>query len=292
MPSPLRNNPEVLESYYCHGLDLESHGEEYSCECAFCGEPKFSVNARTGLFQCWACQAKGNPETFIEQLWDAFDKTTTDYSRIAGMRGLEVETVMQWGLVWSPLRRMWMLPGYNVKGEVRNLYRYGLVNGKMRLLATKGMPHALYGVNLYDKSKPNVFLCESWDALSLWEVLRQSRWTDDGPKPTAGNDNLLGDSNVLGLPGTSGFRQQWSQLFAGKIVFLCFDNDHPRVNKKTGAIVPSAGMEGAKRIAGILGGGKQPPSEIRYLHWNPSGEEYYSNELPHGFDVTDALRIW
>ena len=292
MPRPIEErHPEALEPYYCHGLDLQPRGEEYVCDCPICdAEGKFSVNSKTGQAHCWACELRCNAESFAAKLWEKFDKSTTNYQPLASMRGLETTTVMEWGACWSPIRRLWMLPGYNVRGEVRNLYRYAKAGEKMRLMGTKGMAHGLFGVNLYDKNKPNIFLLESWDALMMWEKLRQLRWTDDGYKPTAGNDNVLAEVNVLGLPGATSFRTQWAPLFAGKIVFLCLDNDHPRT--ADGRTIPSAGLSGTKRITSLLLSQKAPPADVRYLHWNSGGEDYHTSELPHGFDVTDAMREW
>jgi hypothetical protein len=48
----------------------------------------------------------------------------------------------------------------------------------------------------------------------------------------------------------------------------------------------TAGFNGMKRAAGILGLAKAKPSRLLYLHWGPDG---YDASHPSGYDVRDAL---
>jgi hypothetical protein len=50
----------------------------------------------------------------------------------------------------------------------------------------------------------------------------------------------------------------------------------------------TAGLNGMKRAAGILGLAKSRPSRLLYLHWGPDG---YDASHPSGYDVRDALTV-
>lgn len=301
-----QDEAKSLEPYLSSGLDLSSSGDEATGECPFCGKPdKFSVNVKTGMYRCWSCatgtaRGGGNAELFVEKLWEQFDQGTSKYDSLARLRGLDAATVMQWGACWSPLLNCWMVPGYNAKGKVRQLYRYVGGGNKHRLLGTTGLPHGLFGVNLYDHGKSTVYLCEGlWDAMALWEVLRAAKWDiGTGCKEQELvatynlKDSLLSDVNVLAVPGCNVFKEQWCSLFGGKDVYLCFDNDHPRKNPKTGRVVPPGVLSGLKRIAGMLAapaGRASPASSIQYLHWGYGTNTYHDRGKPHGYDLGDAV---
>ncbi len=159
----------------------------------------------------------------------------------------------------------------------------------MRLLPTPTLKHKLFGVNLYNKKKSEVFLCEGvFDAMALWETLRTTKRNDKGELISTANPNssLLYEANVLAVPGCKVFFVDWIPLFSGKTVNLVFDNDHPRENPKTGKDIEPAGLSGMQRIAAILNADKKPPLVINYLQW---GEHGYDLDLPSGYDVRDHL---
>jgi hypothetical protein len=276
--------PEKLKPYTFHGVSLTIGETEAQVEeCPFCGEEgKFGVTVSEGLFRCFKCDSRGNAYTFLEKLWDVLDAGTKadKYEELAADRKLLLpDTLIHWGIVWNPRRREWVVPGRNLKGEVRQLYRYARVVRKRLLLATPGIGHQMSGVNLLEKHKPVVYLCEGvWDAMALWELLGQVKRTKEGLAPT-GNPraSLLAEANVLSVPGSSVFAEPWRELFAGKDVALLYDNDHPKEK------VPPAGLKGMERVAGILAGTAR---SVSYLKW---GDRGYTLEKPSGWDLRDAL---
>jgi len=287
----MANQHDPLDPYLCHGLDLTNgDGKEAIGECPFCGKSnKFSVNVDTGKYRCWSCatgtnKGGGNSLVFLERLWEAYDRSTEDYKSLAEKKGLDSATVMQWGACWSYLRNCWMVPGFNERGEVRQLYRYVKVKGgKRRLLSTKGIPHGLFGMNLYDPSRPVIMLCEGvWDAMALWQVLSHTKADRDFEnfEETHNPENsLLNLINVLAVPGCTTFKPQWAGVFSGKDLYLLFDNDYPLPNSTTPAV-----LKGLRRIVNMVGDG---PPNIGYLRWGD--KEYYDKGLPNGHDVRDAL---
>jgi ribosomal protein L37AE/L43A len=291
--------PDTIKPYLFHGVEVQYRAGEKEAvgTCPFCGrEGKFSVNAVTGKWKCWACdggtkKGGGNPLTFLQQLWTRSDELTTNYGELATERRLLYpDTLMSWGVCKSVVDGVWMVPGYAADGTLRQLYRWVTVQGKHKLLPTPTMGHHLHGVNLYSKQKDEVFLCEGpWDAMALWEVLCRVKIDDKGDlHETASKDHCWAASaNVLAVPGCMTFFDSWLKLFKRKTVYLCYDNDHPRMNPKTERMEPPAALRGLQRAASILAHAKEPPEFIRYLRWGEA--EQFDLQRPSGYDVRDLL---
>ncbi len=313
MPKARKRAPDAIQPYIFHGIDLnwQDGDKEALAGCPFCIDGgKFSADLRTGKWRCWKCDETGNAYTFLRKFWTACDKQTTDYREFLLDRKLQhPDTLMAWGVVRSITTGNWLVPGYDAKGELQQLYQRKqiLSRGTWRwvTIPTPRVGHAkankeghrLHGVNLYDKDKSIVYLCEGpWDGMALWELLRQAKHSSTADTslesslvPTANVDrSLLGDANVLAVPGCNVFLQSWLPLFAGKTVNLMYDNDHPRKHPKTDKIIPPAGLRSMQRVARTLSNTKKhKPAEINYLRW---GEKHgYNLDLPSGHDVRDHL---
>ena len=283
--------PDGIAPYLSLGVDLTKNRDEWSGECPLCGDNgKFSVVESTSVFHCWSCEAKGNSTSFVEQLWAVLDEGTKSYTDLAAERKLQPDTLMQWGFVWNPMNSSWYCPGYNESGVVRNLYRYAATkDGKRRLMGTTGLSQQMYGINLYDSKKKHVMLTEgAWDAMLLWEHLGQCRWENERLVRTASSGNLLVDTSVIGLPGCTSWYPKWGKLLRGKVVTIMFDNDHERVHETTGKAIPSGALGGLRRIISSLAGTPNQPKEVHYVKWGDE-QEYFTRELPHGYDITDAF---
>lgn len=292
--------PRNLKPYISHGVSLSGDGDQRAADCPFCGkEQKFYVSVKTGLYQCKVCgtgnaKGGGNPLVFLRELWKLSDKQgTDDYASLSGDRKLLYpETPLLWEIVKSATTGDWLVPGYGVDGKLHQLYHYVSIQEKgqwvKRLLPTPGVheegkSHGLHGVNLFDKSKSTVYLCEGlWDGIALWEILRACKRDDEGKLVFAGEaSSLLKDANVLAAPGCNVWQDQWCQLLGGKHVILCYDSDHP--NEKTGK---SAGYEGMQRVCDSLATASPPPASVKMIHWGPAG---YSPDLKSGWDLRDSL---
>lgn len=291
--------PAGLRPYLFHGVELDwSEGDRQAAGvCPWCAHPtKFSVVIATGLWRCHRCnigneEGGGNAIVFLRCLWEASDRATLsdDYSALAQDRGLrEPDTLVHWQVVRSTITGRWLVPAYGIDGKLQQLYRYSPTKKGMRLLTTPTLGHRLFGANLYDPGKPEVYLCEGpWDAMASWEILKLSKQGEGTLAATANPDvSLLAEANVLGVPGCNTFARDWCPLFAGKNVSLMYDSDHPRQHPKTGSMLAPAGYVGMRRVARILTAAEEPPASVNYLCW---GTEGYDPDLPSGYDVKNHL---
>lgn len=316
--------PQSLKPYTWHGLDLTVNDTETQAtgDCPWCGkEGKFSVEIATGKWRCFSCNegsndngtaiSGGNSHTFLRLLWDYSSKQEhvcieERLQLLADERRIALSTLRRWGVVNSSLiDDDFLVPGYGTKGNINQLYRYRRIfkDGRWKrvLWATpkhgvkdgsnQEVYHTLFGLNpaLYDTGKPTIYLCEGpWDAMALWQALRQLKWTN-GPgselvKTSNESKSLLADTNVLAVPGCTTFKASWCEVFGGKKVVLLFDNDHPRTIN--GRNVMGGGYAGMVSVARQLQSANQPPESINYLCWSKNG---FDPELPSGYDVRDML---
>lgn len=292
--SRLASVPQHIQAYVFHGLDLKE-GKQWHGECPFCTKQKFYVDPENGLWKCMVCgtgthKGGGNVYTFLRELHKASKATGLD--SLAKARGiLKTETLDAWGVRQSLVTNEYIIPGYSPDGKMNQLYRYTQASsdGKMVLWATPNLGHQLFGLNLFDHKKENVYVCEGpWDSMALWEVLRSTKDTG-GDLTLTSNEGLSigGSTNVIATPGCNVFSDSWHDVVRGKTTTLVFDNDHSRTNPKSGAIIEGAGIAGVKRIAAILSQASELPKELRYLHWGDAG---YDPSLPSGTDIRDLLK--
>lgn len=300
--SALDTLPPTLRPYEFHGVRfLRIDRDEASAACPFCDrEGKFEVNVQTGQYKCWVCEqgnkkGGGNAYVFMRLLHEQCMELTqpADYAELAESRGyLDAQVLIEWGVCKSFLTGNWLIPGYNADGKLTGLYQ---LIGR-RLLPTplpeeKGHIHALHGVLLFDRRKQTVLVCEGpWDGMALYELLSRTKRTDEGLRETANRSaSLLTslDCNVLAVPGANTFFERWLPLFAGKIVWLLYDNDHERRHGKTGKMVEPAGLHGMQRTARMLRAAAEPPRELHFMQWDSTN--FWSPALPSGFDLRDLL---
>lgn len=295
--------PDTIRVYQFHGVnvDYKQHAKEALGDCPFCGrEGKFSIDVETGKWRCFVCisgseKGGGNAYTFLQRLHEVSLNRKTDYSALARDRGLlDPETLKHWEVCKSIGTGDWLVPGYNPRGAICQLYRYlkDRETGKMRLMATPTLGHQMYGVHLWDPKKPDVWICEGvFDAMSLWEIMGLTRKRNDGSivqTPEPGN-SIRAKTNIVAVPGCNVFPEVWCPLFEKKRVVLAFDNDWPRKHPETGADIEPAGQAGMKRISQLFAVmGEDKPKEIKHLCWGKVAG--YDPELESGYDVRDWLK--
>ena len=288
--------PENLRPFIFHGVDFRKTTGQAEAECPLCGGSKFFVNSDNGLWDCKNCMEHGNPIEFIRKFHEECLATTTEdaLAELAKSRGvLSIETLQRWRVVKSQLTGEWLIPAYNVKQSIVQLYRYVSIKSssggwKKVLLPTPTLGSGIFKATDDHVNRSEIFLCEGpWDAMALEEVLRHCKFEDGKYLLTADQDKRLAATvSVLALPGCGNFNEQWASLFAGKEVSILFDSDHPKTNAKTGAEVPPAGYAGALRVNEILAKAEEPPERIWLLQWGPEG---YDADKPTGYDLRDAL---
>lgn len=278
----VKDAPEKLRPYLFHGLDLNyTKGEKDAVgDCVFCGrDGRFSIKVDTGQWQCLKCMEKGNIYSFLDKLLALSIEATSneEYDELAADRRLLFpETLVLWNIGKSVLTDKWIIPGFNVHGKVCQLYKYTKVEGRMALLATPTLGHQLLGMNVYNTDFPNVHVCEGvWDSMSWWETIRRI--------PEYKN------TNVLGIPSATVFKDIWTNPLAGKNVSLMVHNDHNKKHPKTGQPIPSVSYSGASRIAGLATNSSEPCGNLTVLNWSGGDAVGPSDSLPSGYDLRDAL---
>lgn len=305
IPNKVRDEtPENLRPYLFHGVDLQwKNGDKNAAaDCPFCGrEGKFNVEIATSKWRCVVCDTGGekagksgfkggNATVFIRKLHET-SKCQSTLELIQHRRLLLESTLKSWGLVRSAITDEWLVPGYGIDSKLNQLYRYVQLNNRWLLLPTPTLGHQLHYVAPWNSRAEQVCLMEGpWDGMVLYELLARVKADDSGNLSLIENGDkpLSTTINVVAVPGCAVFNEKWSELFGDKIVNLMYDNDHPRKHPTTGVEIPPAGLEGMKRVAGMLLESKKPPKQINYLKWGNDGEGY-NLDLPSGYDVRDAV---
>lgn len=285
----LREYPTELQPYVFHGvpIDWEKGQKECLVECTFCEKNKLYIDSTTGKFSCKSCGAEGNKWEFLRMLHDLSWESTTDeqYTELAESRGLEdIQAMSDWLLAVNYITGEWMLPAFNAVRKITNIYRLATINGKERFLSTPGSVHQLFGP--YDHAKSSILICEGpWDGLFLTQEMKRYRESGGKFVRTAKEElSLYAEANVLAVSGCEVFRDDWVPMMKGKLVYLLYDNDHPRTHAKTGKELPPQGLNGMRRATNVLHGGGVPVDNLNSIHWS---EEGYDLELEDGYDVSD-----
>lgn len=290
MPNqPAMSLPDTLRPYAAHGLELNTRGgREATADCVWClSEDKLSINVERGVWRCNKCGEGGNALKFVRMLWEkSYEETTVnEYLELKEHRQLLwVETLVHWQLAKSCLRNCWLIPCFDERGAFHGCYRYNVRVRRPKALATPGSTHGLHGMNLWNKDRPVVYLCEGpWDGIMLYELLLHG--TPQFEPTLSHADSMLLEANVLAVPGCGVFPREWCSLFRDKIVVLMYDNDHDRPDGKGGA-----GRVGMERVSKVLSGSGQPPQRILFLRWGGAGDRLTDPGLPDGYDLRDYVQ--
>lgn len=283
MPKIKRNEDgelSWLKLYSFLGVELLGpvNSKQHRANCPMCNNDKgkLFINSENGLWDCKTCSSSGNPVIFLRKLHKTFLESTTQkqYETFSKQRGVSIATLKKFGIAMNSSTGCWLLPSYQIGDSLTQLYQYvRSSNGKHRMYATPEMGQGLLGVPLL-KGNDNVFLCEGFgDTLKLWECLATTKEVGEGEsvvyKNTAAEStSLLSSFDVLGLPGSSVFKTEWTEYTHGKNVILLLDND-------------DAGKKGLEKLTHLLTG-KNPPASIYYLKWD--------EQLQNGYDINDLLK--
>lgn len=173
------------------------------------------------------------------------DRVTLD--RLISERGFDQQTIVEYEIGWDGSR--YTFPVYNADGDLLNVRRYrlnaGSANDKMLNLPGHGQAQMFHP-----------------------EIIQQNKHiivSEGEPDMVLTNQYLRGVDDYGAVTHTAGaatFRPAWGPLFAGKIVYICYDND-------------DGGKRGASKVSSIL---------------KPYAESVYNVTIPipvKGADLTD-----
>lgn len=248
--------PKPLRPFACHGVEfVGDSGDELYGSCPFCLDPQhLYVNTSTAQWQCKKCGESGNTWSFLKKYHGAMLRNTTlrDYTKLCTLRpGLSPRICKRYQLAWTGSE--WLLPCITEDGKYKDLRRW-VPKGKRGTRATSGVHLYLFGAEQLaklPKGKGVVWICEGeWDALALQELLLQVKKMDQV---------------AVAVPGADVFKREWTDLFNGREVRLCYDADE-------------AGDRGSRKAGELL---KQQAKPLRYLSWPES--------RPTGWDVRDYI---
>lgn len=296
MPPKTTDLPPHLRPFVSHGVEFPrsstlSEKEEVCGTCVFCGKTKFyvePVSERPIRYDCKTCGRTGNTYDFLREVWTLCYAATSerDYEVLAENRGVPAEHLRAYGLCKGFVGD-WIAPGYGVKGDIVNLYRW-VKMGEGRIVIPTSVPapnkDAEPGATQHGYFAPvPLERPATWDAVEWCEGVFDSaarRWAISGDK------DRLSKTLVVGVPGCNVWTPGWGKLSGGKATTLLYDNDHPKTNPTTG-VVTQAARSGVVRVAGMLSEFSDPPASTACLVWGPDG---YDPLLPSGYDLRDVGR--
>jgi len=283
-----KTTPAKLKPFVFHGLDLDWEGEQAEGACPLCDKDgHFFINKSTGQWDCKSCGETGNIYGFLSRLLEMSIKSTTDkdFEELTDDRGIEPDVLKAWQVARNPLNGDWLIPAYNNKGKLANLYKWGFDNP--RAMSTPGLKIWPFGLHLLKKGQKVVWLQEGpWDGMSVWGALQQTR--DNGQRlvKTRNPKKSLGAKEaVIATPGANTFKAEWVPLLAGKTVRLAYDNDWPRKTPSGKSVRP--GWDGMKRVGKVCGEANgEGPKGLERLYWGKRG---HSKDFEDGYDVRDLF---
>lgn len=243
-----------VASYEFHGFEQEDlkNGQSIG-NCLFCNKERhFYIDRFTGKFKCFRCGAEGNTYRFLELIYKLAASHTNDSQllRFSRLKGIEIETLKEYGLVFNETR--YLLPIYNENNTIVNLAAYS--ESKRKFINTTSMRASLLGYEqLFYKSRNHepVYFCEGYtDTFKLNWLLKKT--------------GQLGI--VVGLPSASVWRSDWETVLGGRFCRVACDYD-------------DSGAKGQSRLISRLCAANA--SRIEMLVWPPG--------TPPKYDIRDFI---
>ncbi len=258
---------------------------EVSIHCPFHEDQKrsASVNLRTGLFHCMACETSHNYISFSKAFEDEHGypdtaATETDpeakviddqvvrdlhfdlinnqemIDRLERARGINLKTLQKWQIGWHRRTNRIAIPIRDEKGITRNIRLYAFdESGQQKMISWRaGFGTArLWPLEAFEE--PYVILCEGeMDRLLL---------------------DQLGINAVTSTGGAKTWKQKWSKWFTDQKVRICYDMD-------------DAGDDGARKAAASIAEVAREVKIIR-LDLSKEGEDITNYFVDYGYTLDD-----
>lgn len=248
-----------VEIYEQLGWDLTPSGSQLLGECPFCKKEKMYVDPARGVYSCKVCNAKGNQQSCIGDMFTkVYKKHLTDEKRkyLADFRKLPVAAMkLDKNLGYDPLNKHYVWIVNNPDGSPVTVRRAVFKTIKDRkkavIMNLKNTNVGLLGVEHVpkDKSVP-IFLVEGeWDRIATMYLLKE----------------IGQPGEVIASPGAGTFKDTWTPTFKDRTVYVLYDNDEP-------------GQAGAFLVYQRL---KAYTKDLKFLWWD--------GERQAGFDMHDLV---
>lgn len=238
-----------------HKIPSGSKGEALG-DCPFCGKSEhLFVQKLTSQWKCHKCGKEGNAYSFLREHHARCLKQTkmTDYESLASSRpGIHPTEAKRFQLAYDRAKHRWLFPVTNGQNNIVNLRVWDGFAEKPAVISSPACKLHLFGTADL-KSVGPIWLCEGeWDAMALAYLFDK-----------VGVD--LGTNSILAVPGASYNLGKDKELFQGREVYLCYDNDPP-------------GVDGQAKAKEVL---SKVTKQIHTIRW--------PTELPTGYDIRDYV---
>lgn len=303
-PKPASDQSK-LKVYQFHGVDLSrvpGDDDQSKGDCPFCGASgHFFVEPSTGKFQCKTpgC-GTGNSYTFLNKVYESALAHTDEesYANLAKLRSVSVASLKAFGFAVSSLTGTWVIPGYNEKGKLANLYKVVEVTDsvgaqKYPAYGSPGCKLQPFG-RLLAEGKEVVHCTEGvWDGCAMYDLIHSHSLKGTKLLRTTGKSNLSDKEGVMAVPGAGSFDVQWIPTTC-QVLNLGYDNDHPKRNAEGELILASGGRtirpgwDGMQRACQLLAAAPKKPAKITQLQWE--GEEGHTTTFEDGYDLRDLIK--
>jgi len=251
----MTNNPTQV--FRTLGIKLEKEGEQLLAECPFCGKHKFYVDPGRTVYHCKVCDARGNADTIIGNLFNSvYRKALRAFhcKSLAKKRGIPEEAFAQDKcLGFDPLLARYVWVVRDSKGKATALRCAVFTGKKAQIRNLKGTKLGLLGAEALGSSASDVpvYLCEGeWDRIAVQYLLNKLE------KPGV----------VLGVPGAGCYNSKWNLWLRNRHVICLFDHDDPG---KAGACAVYKKLKGSCK-------------SLRFLSWGEGKRE--------GYDMHDLVK--
>jgi hypothetical protein len=202
--------------------------------------PSGSFNIDRKLFRCFGCDAAGDAFTLFAQVNKTSRAVAVEYvarhlgvsaragvplraveeahsnlrintrllEELAQRRGIDAASVDRWRLGWDHKEQRLVIPIRDEAGGVVNLRRYDLMkvhDEKKKFLNLPGRGQLrLFPMEAFEQT--HIVLCEG----ELKMIAAAQR----------------GFNTQTTTGGAAGWKDEWDRLYAGKVVYICYDVDH------------------------------------------------------------------
>ena len=248
----ISQNPLITFQQFGYKEESESTDGHSIGNCPLCGKRGhffININNANKTWDCKRCGKSGGFQRFLQEIVSKSIESS-DLTELAKSRGLKKETLESLNIGF--INGLYTVPVFSFDGlTILNIKIYDGDSFKN----TSGCSAAMYGLWLLPRKESDydtIYVAEGeWDAIALREMLlttKEKNWA------------------IVGVPGAGTFKQESTQYFVGKKVYLFYDND-------------LAGKNGTKKAVSIV---SQVASKIVQLKWPEGTSE--------GFDVRDVYK--